>query len=437
MARAMKDSGIEWIGEIPEDWSVQKAKYFISLCDGGIWGNDPDGSDNDMIVLRSTEQNIDGTWNIVSPALRCIRTEAGWESNLLKAGDLVITKSSGSSAHIGKTSIISSQIEAMQCCCSNFMQRIRLNKCILPKLAWYFFNSDFVRSQFSYMSNTTSGINNINATMIKETWLPLIPVGAQVSIVHYLDTKCAEIDAVLEKTRASIEEYKKLKQAVITQAVTKGVRGEREMKESGIEWLPAIPAGWEIGKLGRYITIKSNLVSPDGYMDYVQISPECIEKDSCNLIKRQTVAEAGVISWNHLFYKGQIIYSKVRPLLNKVIIAPCDGLCSADMYPIETSCEAKFIVYVFLSTYFSYQVKLLTENRVKMPKINQNELSGISVLIPSMAEQQEIVAYLDMKCSEMDKLIAKKEQFITELETYKKSLIYEYVTGKKEVPQDV
>ena len=116
-----------------------------------------------------------------------------------------------------------------------------------------------------------------------------------------------------------------------------------------------------------------------------------------------------------------------------MIIAPFDGLCSADMYPIETKNNSKFIVYVILSNYFSAQVGLLTENRVKMPKINQNELSGIIVAIPKLEEQQQIADYLDIKCSAIDKSIEQKQAIIEKLKEYKKSLIYEVVTGKREV----
>ena len=265
--------------------------------------------------------------------------------------------------------------------------------------------------------------------------ITLPSIEQQTIISNYLEFKIIQIDAILSKTRSSIEEYKKLKQAVITQAVTKGVRGEREMKDSGVEWIGEIPVNWTIQRFARVAEVKSNLVSPDNYLEYPQISPENIEKDSGKLLLPcRTVAEVGVISGNHLFYKGQILYSKIRPKLNKVCIAPFDGLCSADMYPIESKNDTRYIMYCILSNGFLQQVSMITENRVKMPKINQVELSKVLVAIPeTIAEQKEIADYLDAKCAEIDKLIAKKEQLVKELESYKKSLIYEVVTGKREV----
>lgn len=275
----------------------------------------------------------------------------------------------------------------------------------------------------------------INNQKLYDCRIPFPSYGEQTLIANHLNIQCAKINEMLFHIRSSIEEYKKLKQAIITQAVTKGVRGEREMKDSGVEWTGEIPVNWTIQRFARVAEVKSNLVSPDNYLEYPQISPENIEKDSGKLLLPcRTVAEVGVISGNHLFYKGQILYSKIRPKLNKVCIAPFDGLCSADMYPIESKNDTRYIMYCILSNGFLQQVSMITENRVKMPKINQVELSKVLVAIPeTIAEQKEIADYLDAKCTEIDGLIAKKEQLVKELEGYKKSLIYEVVTGKREV----
>ena len=255
----------------------------------------------------------------------------------------------------------------------------------------------------------------------------------QKRIASYLDSKCSMIDSIIEKQQAVIEKLKEYKLSVITEAVTKGLNPDVEMKDSGVEWIGEVPRHWEVVKFGRCISIASNLVNPNNYLDYPQVSPECIEKNTAKLLDYKTVFESGVISWNHLFYKGQIIYSKIRPLLNKVIIAPFDGLCSADMYPIDTAENHKFIVYVILSNYFKAQVGVVIENRVKMPKINQSELSNIVVFMPRIDEQKRIVEFLDEECEKIERLIASKELLIKKLMEYKKSLIYEVVTGKKEV----
>lgn len=185
---------------------------------------------------------------------------------------------------------------------------------------------------------------------------------------------------------------------------------------------------------GKIASIKACLVPPKEYPLLPQISPDNIEKGSARLLQNyKTVQESGVISWNHHFYKGQIIYSKVRPTLNKLFLAQFEGLCSADMYPIETTQDARYLVYAMLSGYFVQQVAAITANRVKMPKINKQELSKITVLLPPLSEQASIVSYLDRKCSLIDGIILEKEDLIRELENYKRSLIFEVVTGKRRV----
>lgn len=308
--------------------------------------------------------------------------------------------------------------------------RNRSNFC--PKYLYYYLHSfDIAKGFYGMGAGVRQGLNWDGVKWLK-ILAPSVP--EQERIAAFLDAECAEIDAVLEKTRASIEEYKKLKQAVITQAVTKGVRGDRPMKDSGIEWIGDIPAEWSVVPFSKFARVSANLVNPSDYQDYLQVSPENIEKDSGKLLPCKTVSEVGVESWNHFFHQGQILYSKIRPKLNKVCIAPFDGLCSADMYPIDTDNISKFVVYTILSNDFNQQVAMITENRVKMPKINQKELSKIIVVLPAnRMGQQEIVDYLDGECGKIDALIAKKQQYLTEIENYEKSLIYEYVTGKKEV----
>lgn len=273
----------------------------------------------------------------------------------------------------------------------------------------------------------------ITGDMFRALKTPVPPLEVQKQISSLLRNQEQKIDNLIANVQAQIEKLKAYKQSLITEVVTKGLDPNAPMKDSGVEWIGKIPAHWSILRFKNIADIKSNLVNPKDYMDCFQVSPENIEKGSGKLLTCITVREIGVESNNHLFHKGQIIYSKVRPLLNKVAIAPFDGLCSADMYPVEAKINKKFLVYSMLSDSFLNQVKLVTENRVKMPKINQEELSKIKVCCPEDSEQKRIADYLDAKCSQIDRLISLKESKIEKLQQYKRSLIYEYVTGKKEV----
>ena len=276
----------------------------------------------------------------------------------------------------------------------------------------------------------------LNKNDLKTVVIPIPCIEEQKKIADYLDKKCAEIDSLSSDIQSQISILEDYKKSVITEAVTKGLNPDVEMKDSGIEWIGEIPSDWKITHFKYVGTVKSNLVNVSLYQDYPQISPDNIAKDSGILLEYNTVEEAGVISDNHLFYKGQILYSKIRPKLNKAIIAPFDGLCSADMYPIETKECSKFVLYMILSQYFFKQVTLVTEDRVKMPKINQEELGKINVVWPTRKEARRYCKYLDSKCSEINGAIEDKQKQLEVLEQYKKSLIYEYVTGKREVPDN-
>ena len=417
--REMKDSGIEWVGAIPAAWGVHRiASHFQEIKEKNTANAYSNALQFKMgkIIAKPQKWDEDET-NETYSAYTVVHPNTIMINGLNLEFDFVTQRV----ARVECNGIITSAYIALS-------PRDDIN----AEYICYLLKSYDACRAFHSMGRGLRKILSYSELKNKPIVVP--PLAEQERIAAFLDAECAEIDAVLEKTRASIEEYKKLKQAVITQAVTKGIRGDRPMKDSGIEWIGDIPAEWSVVPFSKFARVSANLVNPSDYQDYLQVSPENIEKDSGKLLPCKTVSEVGVESWNHFFHKGQILYSKIRPKLNKVCIAPFDGLCSADMYPIDTDNISKFVVYAILSNDFNQQVAMITENRVKMPKINQKELSKIIVVLPTnRMEQQEIVDYLDGECGKIDALIAKKQQYLTEIENYKKSLIYEYVTGKKEV----
>ena len=152
-----------------------------------------------------------------------------------------------------------------------------------------------------------------------------------------------------------------------------------------------IPENWEWVRFFSIVEIATNLVSPERYFDYIHIAPDNIEKSTGTLLECRTVAQDKVSSPNHLFFKGQILYSKIRPLLRKAVIAPFDGLCSADMYPLKTPLNKEYLLRYILSDSFNAQVATAMSSRVKMPKINQAELSKVLIPVPPIQEQERIV----------------------------------------------
>lgn len=411
--RKMKDSGVEWIGEIPEDWNQIILKYYCSIINGFAFKSELFSNSEGFPLIRIRD--------ITAGRTETFFTGDFDKQYIVTEGDLLVGMDGDFNVRLWKSS---NALLNQRCCkieVNDKLSKTFLFYCLPYRLNWL--------NTLTYATT----VKHLSSSGILNTQLYIPSISAQHLIADFLDKKCSQVDALITNVQTQIEKLKAYKQSLITEAVTKGLDPTVPMKDSGVEWIGEIPAAWEILKFKYIATVKSNLVEPSQYLGYPQISPENIEKGSGRLLPCRTVEEVGVESNNHLFYQGQIIYSKVRPILNKVTIAPFDGLCSADMYPIETLINKKYLVYLILSNVFLTQVKLVTENRVKMPKINQEEISRIIVCCPTSKEQEDIAVFLDNKCDQIDRLISIKQSKIEKLEQYKKSLIYEYVTGKKEV----
>ncbi len=269
---------------------------------------------------------------------------------------------------------------------------------------------------------------SVTQSILKQQPILLPPFDEQKAIAAYLDSEVSKIDEAIKQQQKMIELLNERRQIIISEAVTKGVNPDGQ--DSGIDWMGKIPRHWQHRKFKRIAKVQANLVSPKSYPDFPQVAPENIEKGTGKLLEYTTVAESGVISDNHLFQAGQIIYSKIRPTLNKLIVAHFDGLCSADMYPITTSMNVRFLYYYMLSKPFVTQVNKVVMDRVKMPKINKEELSLIYVLVPPVNEQEEIINYLDNRLEYLDKAIAKCKNTTNMLAERKRIIINDAVTGK-------
>lgn len=213
----MKPSGIDWLGDIPADWTVKDLKYLLDRNDGGVWGEDFD--DEGTPVLRSTEIDVSGEWKLDEFARRKLTPQEKLKA-LLKEGDLLITKSSGSELHIGKTALVNREIDELECCFSNFMQRLRPNKGVSSKLLFYFFNSYIAREQYNYFSQSTTGLANLSEGLFGQIIFVKIPESEQKQIVTFLDRETAKIDEMVKKVEMQIEKLQEYRQALITSAVT-------------------------------------------------------------------------------------------------------------------------------------------------------------------------------------------------------------------------
>lgn len=418
-----KDSGIAWIGNIPSGWEVAHIKHYCRqiYAGGPPQSNNPEYWDGDIPWIPSGVCHD----NIIKNAPKYI-TKLGLENSSTK----LIPQNTSVIAMTGATCGNTGYVTFETCMNQSVTAYVAKETNTYSKYIFYLLQA---AREYILTKRTGGAQSGINVDDCKNLKVPFIKYTEQQAIASYLDEKCGEIDSLIFLQEEMISELQVYKQSIITKAVTKGLDSNVQMKDSGVECIGDIPEQWTCNRFKAIANVKANLVHPDDYLDMPQIAPDCIEKNSGKLIKIQTVQEANVISDNHFFYKGQILYSKIRPTLNKVTIAPYDGLCCADMYPIETKLYLKYALFQMLSSTFNNQVAVVVQDRVKMPKINKEELDQILMVVPPFAEQQAIASYLDEKTSQIDSLIALKQEKITELKDYKKSIIYEYVTGKKKV----
>ncbi len=425
---AYKDSGVEWIGEIPANWKLRRLKLLGSTR-SGMGNKKPDdfGTGRPFLSYKdvySRESFTSATGLVES-------TSDDLERYSVLRGDAFFTGSSETVDELGFSSVCLATIP--EATFNGFTIRFRpYGGELHPEFAAFLFRSDVFRGYLRQRDNSITRAN-LSQQTLGDALVVLPTIDEQMLIADYLDAKTAEIDALVADCEREVELLREYCKAVISEAVTKGLDPDAPMKDSGVEWIGEIPSSWAIVPFKAVGTVAANLQHPGDYPDLPQVSPDRIEKDSGRLLPCVSVSEIGVESDNHLFHAGDILYSKVRPALNKVTVAPFDGMCSADMYPINTSQNRRWLVYYMLSNAFMEQV-IVSTDRVKMPKINKEELGAFKVVLPDTSAQSEIVDYLDVKIAAIDTHIESKQSMADKLREYRRSLISEAVTGKFKVP---
>lgn len=310
--------------------------------------------------------------------------------------------------------------------------RNRSNFC--PKYLYYYLHSfDIAKGFYGMGAGVRQGLNWDGVKWLK-ILAPSVP--EQERIAAFLDAECAEIDAVLEKTRASIEEYKKLKQAVITQAVTKGIRGDRPMKNSGIEWIGEIPAEWDVIRNAFLYKEKSRLPEENAVSLSLSQVDGLIATDD---MKERSLKTSTYDGWKQV-RTNDLVLNRFKGHLGVLFAANIEGMVSFHygVYEPLRQFDSKFFEYLYHSDAYKAILGLKSNGMtIGLQNLSNQNFYSVYSLYPPEEEQQEIIQYLDDKCSGIDALIVQKQEHFTEIENYKKSLIYEYVTGKKEVKTSV
>lgn len=422
-----KDSGVEWLGRVPEHWEVRAIKHIVStpITDGPH--ETPEFLD-DGVPFVSAEAVSAG--KVDFEKIRGFISREDHERYSQKycpqRDDIFMIKSG---ATTGVTAIVDTDEEF------NIWSPLAVIRC--GELSTPYFVLNFMRSRSFQEAVTLSWSygtqQNIGMGVIGNLAVTVPPQVEQQVIAAHLDRETARIDALIEKKTRFIELLREKRQAIITHAVTKGLDSNTKMKDSGVEWLGEVPEHWDVLSFQRCVRIAEGQVDPEKspYREMVLLAPNHIESGSGLLLYTETAKEQNAESGKYLCKKGDVVYSKIRPALRKVCIAPNLSLCSADMYPMQghSGMSNQFLFWFLLSEPFS-AFAVLEADRVAMPKINRESLNSVQLPRPPLNEQIEIVVWVEQLTARLDNLRAKTERSIELLKERRSALITAAVTGQ-------
>ena len=423
--REMKDSGIEWIGSVPRVWVKKKIKNAVSYIGSGTTPPSHDllYYDGGIFWIQSGDiygKNLifDTSVTLTDTAVRAIPALRMYEHDFI-----VIAMYGGS---VGNIAV--SKIDACtnQACCV-----IKPDENNDMQFLYYWMltcRDDFLKSAIG------GGQPNISQAKIRNQYYFQPSLSEQHLIASFLDAKCAEIDALTADIQTQIDMLEQYKRSVITEAVTKGLDPDAEMKDSGIEWIGRIPAHWEIIR-GKYILkyLQKPVRDDDGVIT-------CFRDGEVTL--RSNRREDGfTMSDKEIGYQGvdvgDLVVHGMDGFAGAIGISDSRGKASPVLNVLDTEQDKRYIMYYLRSmAYGDVFLAIATGIRVRSCDLRWNKLAELLYPIPPLEEQKAIVAYIDDTLAKTDEVIADKKLQIETLDNYKKSLIFEYVTGKKEVPNN-
>lgn len=429
--REMKDSGVEWIGEIPKEWRIKPLKALFSFGKG-LPITKENLKENGISVISYGQ--IHAKWNSGTTLHdelkryvdnKYLKTNP---SSLVKKGDFILADTSedregcGNCAYIDKDETLFAGYHTIilksLCNCDN-------------KYFAYLFITDAWRSQIR-MRVTGVKLFSISKRILANTSV-IIPCNAN-EIVSYLDKKCTQIDKLIENQQKQIEKLKAYKQSLITETVTKGLNPDVPMKDSGVEWIGEIPEHFSVQNIRSLFTIKKEIIGHE---------PDTVLSITQNGIKIKDISENnGQMANSYAHYQivnvGDFAMNHMDLLTGGIGISQYNGVTSPDYRVFNlknTEMNPRYFLYIFEMYYrnkifYAFGQGAANLGRWRLPAQN---FYSIYIPVAPIEEQNEIVLYLDEKCNQIDKLISIKQKKIEKLQQYKKSVIYEYVTGKREV----
>lgn len=421
-----KDSGVEWIGEIPEEWNVVrlkflKAKPFLYGANETAELEEPESPR----YIRITD--IDSNGNLREDIFKSLPWEIA-KPYLLKEGDILFARSG---ATVGKTFLYKKSWGVA--CFAGYLIKFEANtNKVIPKYVYYYTLS-WQYENWVKQSTIQATIQNVSAEKYGNLLIPLPLVQQQKMIVDFLDQKTVEIDNLIADKEKLIELLQEKRQAIITEAVTKGLNPNVRMKDSGIEWIGEIPEHWNLRRI-KYLANVRNVKAVDSDNDKTYIGLENIESRTGKLLLNRNDEQQLIGETANIFKKDDVLFGKLRPYLAKCIIADFDGRCTSELLVLRTTSYIlpEYLYFLMLSPKFIDVVNSSTYG-AKMPRASWDFIGNLQILLPSIKEQEEIVEYLTGLISRIDDLISNINTQIQKLKEYRQSLISEAVTGKIDV----
>ena len=415
--REMKNSWLPSFGLIPADWEIKKLKAILTLR------NEKNSGDGELLSVYLDRGVISYSDSNGMQVHKPSQDLSNYQN--VYVGDFVLNNQQAWRGSVG--------VSKYDGIISPAYFVYRLTECCYPEYMNYLFRDSSMVQQYETSSRGVGTIQrNIFAPWLLNCWTVLPSLDEQRRIATYLDTKCAEIDALTADIQTQIDTLEQYKRSVITEAVTKGLNPDAEMKDSGIQWIGMMPAHWDCIR-GKYILkyIQKPVRDDDGVIT-------CFRDGEVTL--RSNRREDGfTMADKEIGYQGidvgDLVVHGMDGFAGAIGISDSRGKASPVLNVLDTKQNKRYIMYFLRSmAYSDVFLALATGIRVRSCDLRWNKLSELFYPIPPLEEQEAIVDYIDSVLRRTDEVIAAKKEQLSTLEAYKKSLIYEYVTGKKEVP---
>lgn len=419
--RAMKDSGIEWIGEVPEKWQIHRARnHFLQSFSKG----------NSILQLLSATQAEGVVPKDTVEGVVQVKEDADLSQfKTVHKYDYVISLRSFQGGFE-----MSEHEGVITPAYSVFRTRNQINHSFFKRL----FKCDGFIGKINSLTVGIREGKNILYDDFSDVLLPIPPLADQQRIADFLDNKCSQIDSIIEKQKLVIEKLKQYKQSIITEAVTKGLNPTVKMKPSGIEWIGDIPEGWEFSRI-KYI-VDFNPRYEDSFPSATEVSFSPMEYIGQGKMSSINSAIDKVKNGYTYFANGDIVMAKVTPCFENGNIAIAENLTngvgfgSTELYVFRcTKVNEKFFFYFLQNQSFVGKCISSMYGTGGLKRVSTDTVSNYKLVLPPIGEQKMIADHLDSKCASIDNIIDGKQKIIDKLTDYKKSLIYECVTGKREV----